>query len=139
MILYKFFQKLCVDSIFDGKNRDIKSGCTAFHLSNLDVKKNAERAMLFLHFWSECRDSFAFSQELRKLRIATVQPVAATLIRVAFYLSNLDIIKKAQKEQYSFCAFGPSVEIRTRGLLNPIQARYQTSPHPDFACVSSTA
>ena len=27
--------------------------------------------------------------------------------------------------------FGPSVEIRTRGLLNPIQARYQTSPHPD--------
>ena len=32
--------------------------------------------------------------------------------------------------------FGPSVEIRTRGLLNPIQARYQTSPHPDmiFRC-----
>ncbi len=28
--------------------------------------------------------------------------------------------------------FGPSVEIRTRGLLNPIQARYQTSPHPDI-------
>lgn len=26
--------------------------------------------------------------------------------------------------------FGPSVEIRTQGLLNPIQARYQTSPHP---------
>ena len=31
--------------------------------------------------------------------------------------------------------FGPSVEIRTRGLLNPIQARYQTSPHPEIACV----
>ena len=28
--------------------------------------------------------------------------------------------------------YGPSVEIRTRGLLNPIQARYQTSPHPDI-------
>ena len=28
--------------------------------------------------------------------------------------------------------YGPSVEIRTQGLLNPIQARYQTSPHPDF-------
>ena len=27
--------------------------------------------------------------------------------------------------------YGPSVEIRTQGLLNPIQARYQTSPHPD--------
>ena len=26
--------------------------------------------------------------------------------------------------------FGPSAEIRTQGLLNPIQARYQTSPHP---------
>ncbi len=28
---------------------------------------------------------------------------------------------------------GPSVEIRTQGLLNPIQARYQTSPHPDVS------
>ena len=28
--------------------------------------------------------------------------------------------------------FGPSVEIRTQGLLNPIQARYQTSPHPEI-------
>ena len=32
----------------------------------------------------------------------------------------------------NFGTFGPSVEIRTQGLLNPIQARYQTSPHPDF-------
>ena len=31
---------------------------------------------------------------------------------------------------------GPSVEIRTRGLLNPIQARYQTSPHPDILFVA---
>ncbi len=28
---------------------------------------------------------------------------------------------------------GPSAEIRTQGLLNPIQARYQTSPHPGQA------
>ena len=61
---------------------------------------------------------------------------------------------KAQKSEFDFCAFwidwkrwknavkftrisrhsGPSVEIRTRGLLNPIQARYQTSPHPVIAC-----
>ena len=34
--------------------------------------------------------------------------------------------------------FGPSVEIRTRGLLNPIQARYQTSPHPDILAVSNS-
>ncbi len=29
------------------------------------------------------------------------------------------------------CVFGRSVGIRTRGLLDPNQARYQTSPHPD--------
>ena len=28
---------------------------------------------------------------------------------------------------------GPSDWIRTSGLLNPIQARYQTSPHPDMS------
>ncbi len=28
-------------------------------------------------------------------------------------------------------AFGPSGESRTHGLLNPIQARYQTALHPD--------
>ncbi len=33
---------------------------------------------------------------------------------------------------YKDTLHGPSVEIRTRGLLNPIQARYQTSPHPDI-------
>ena len=38
--------------------------------------------------------------------------------------------------QRNFPLFGPSDWIRTSGLLNPIQARYQTSPHPDFACVS---
>ena len=46
--------------------------------------------------------------------------------------SNLDTKEKSRKSKYSFCFFGPSVEIRTRGLLNPIQARYQTSPHPDI-------
>ena len=29
--------------------------------------------------------------------------------------------------------FGPSGESRTHGLLNPIQARYQTALHPDVA------
>ena len=37
-----------------------------------------------------------------------------------------------RKGMCSFGFHGPSVEIRTRGLLNPIQARYQTSPHPDI-------
>ena len=41
---------------------------------------------------------------------------------------------KAKKDGISLRIFrrGPSVEIRTQGLLNPIQARYQTSPHPDM-------
>ena len=36
--------------------------------------------------------------------------------------------------------FGPSDWTWTSGLLNPIQARYQTSPHPDFQqlCYTTT-
>ena len=48
---------------------------------------------------------------------------------------ELRLQKRLQKDLKSkrFQVFyGPSVEIRTQGLLNPIQARYQTSPHPDF-------
>ena len=42
--------------------------------------------------------------------------------------------RKTKKDGISLRIFrrGPSVEIRTQGLLNPIQARYQTSPHPDM-------
>ena len=41
---------------------------------------------------------------------------------------------KAKKEDYLFrqsSFFGRSIGIRTRGLLDPNQARYQTSPYPD--------
>ena len=51
------------------------------------------------------------------------------------FSSDSRVPQKAQKssEIHRFRNFfGPSVEIRTRGLLNPIQARYQTSPHPDI-------
>ncbi len=37
------------------------------------------------------------------------------------------------KIKFGFLSFGPSDWIRTSGLLNPIQARYQTSPHPDIS------
>ena len=37
-----------------------------------------------------------------------------------------------RKMQFGLSSFGPSDWIRTSGLLNPIQARYQTSPHPDI-------
>ena len=36
-------------------------------------------------------------------------------------------------------AFGPSGESRTHGLLNPIQARYQTALHPDVFLVFRTS
>ena len=52
---------------------------------------------------------------------------------LAFNPSNLSFEKKKAETVDTVSAFfGPSVEIRTRGLLNPIQARYQTSPHPDM-------
>ena len=35
------------------------------------------------------------------------------------------------KIKFGFPSFGPSGESRTHGLLNPIQARYQTALHPD--------
>ena len=49
-----------------------------------------------------------------------------------------------RKIKFGFLSFGPSAEIRTQGLLNPIQARYQTSPHPDLhlcppECVTQAA
>ncbi len=37
--------------------------------------------------------------------------------------------KKATSQKTD--GFGPSGESRTHGLLNPIQARYQTALHPD--------
>ena len=40
-------------------------------------------------------------------------------------------MKKAAVNDIRLQRLGPSVEIRTQGLLNPIQARYQTSPHPE--------
>ena len=41
------------------------------------------------------------------------------------------LLKRKSPVTFRLQDFGPSVEIRTQGLLNPIQARYQTSPHPD--------
>ena len=36
--------------------------------------------------------------------------------------------KENHRKHIVYGGFGPSAEIRTQGLLNPIQARYQTSP-----------
>ena len=58
------------------------------------------------------------------------QPLPKEVIDAIFH------IEKDRGTQRIPRSFGPSVEIRTRGLLNPIQARYQTSPHPDVVDVS---
>ena len=42
--------------------------------------------------------------------------------------------KKATSQKTD--GFGPSGESRTHGLLNPIQARYQTALHPEIVAVS---
>ena len=39
--------------------------------------------------------------------------------------------KKSGTRRCGFRIFGRSIGIRTRGLLDPNQARYQTSPYPD--------
>ena len=53
--------------------------------------------------------------------------------------SNRQRLSEQQKKGCPYGQpFGPSVEIRTRGLLNPIQARYQTSPHPDIQFCSNS-
>ena len=54
-------------------------------------------------------------------------------------LSISDKNKKTEIRKSGTPFFGPSVEIRTRGLLNPIQARYQTSPHPEICLRSLNA
>ena len=61
----------------------------------------------------------------------------ATLLLAEFVIQEASSSHPALKvkmgnPQKQISHFGPSVEIRTRGLLNPIQARYQTSPHPDL-------
>ena len=60
---------------------------------------------------------------------------------VRLFKSPAKSAKKVPKSTDFGTFFGPSVEIRTRGLLNPIQARYQTSPHPDtiFTCCITSA
>ena len=77
-------------------------------------------------YFYECRDSYI------KVLLPSSRQQANVHRTFAFEGSNLSTKEKSRKSKYSFCFFGPSVEIRTRGLLNPIQARYQTSPHPDL-------
>ena len=89
--------------------------------------------------WSECRDSFAFLPATKIIVRLGPYPAANSPQDCWNLSSSLDTKEKSRNSKYCFCFFGPSVEIRTRGLLNPIQARYQTSPHPDQCLRLTTA
>ena len=57
-------------------------------------------------------------------------------------LEQIYIYKKAEPKRtrlllFLTVIFGPSGESRTHGLLNPIQARYQTALHPVNRAVSN--
>ena len=104
----------------------------AFSHSNLSHRKKAERVNS-LDIRLKCRDSEHY-------RADAVQPASGKCPPdTCIYFFESRHKRKKQKEQMLFLLFGPSVEIRTRGLLNPIQARYQTSPHPDIVGLLTTS
>ena len=75
--------------------------------------------------------------ELRacRLRPASRRPVISASGAEA--LSSRQSEHKKRTSLFRELFFGPSAEIRTQGLLNPIQARYQTSPHPEITALCS--
>ena len=69
-------------------------------------------------------------------KTAKRHPLHTTRYQVSVHLHFLKSQKSYEKvlKPFDFRTFsGPSDWIRTSGLLNPIQARYQTSPHPENA------
>ena len=70
----------------------------------------------------KCSASHSIPMRQIEMRLSAQQEAAGSLLKT----------KKKRGNHNSFLSFGPSDWIRTSGLLNPIQARYQTSPHPDI-------
>ena len=76
--------------------------------SEVRITPHHENGLLHLHLvWCSILSSET-AETLAAARVSGVASFSATLV-------------------------GPSDWIRTSGLLNPIQARYQTSPHPEIA------
>ena len=82
-------------------------------------------------------------ETVQDMRSSSSNPVSCPETSIKIYGSKEEIRARKSPETVDAPGFapdasipvtlyGPSVEIRTRGLLNPIQARYQTSPHPDI-------
>ena len=72
------------------------------------------------------------SGALKTMRAAMLHKMTIKKAGHPRYSRGCPIIFCVERYATSTSFYGPSVEIRTRGLLNPIQARYQTSPHPDM-------
>ena len=78
-----------------------------------------------------------FLVRVLRFELKAVPPLCGVTAYRPFYVNARGLafsIRGTKKKCFPFgnTSFGPSVEIRTQGLLNPIQARYQTSPHPDM-------
>ena len=88
-------------------------------------EKDHRKLKLSMVFWSECRDSNSRPLEPHSSAIPNFATPGYSVLLQADFSEKIGagILPTP---------IGPSVEIRTRGLLNPIQARYQTSPHPDI-------
>ena len=82
-------------------------------------------------------------ETVQDMRSSSSNPVSCSETSIKIYGSKEEIRARKTPETVDAPGFapdasipvtlyGPSVEIRTQGLLNPIQARYQTSPHPDI-------
>ena len=78
-----------------------------------------------MRVWEDSGAARGISMRQIESRLSARQEAAGSLLRR---------IKKEEATQ-CFLSFGPSDWIRTSGLLNPIQARYQTSPHPEISAV----
>ena len=104
--------------------------------SLLRTKKKRGNLSRFLSFgpsdWirtsGKCSASRGISMRQIEMRLPAQQEAAGSLLRT----------KKKRGNLSRFLSFGPSDWIRTSGLLNPIQARYQTSPHPDIVLLSDS-
>ncbi len=114
-------------SVWPSPHRVTDQWTVAFDCSNLATEKKKTRSLSV--------SGLGPSVEIRNIKeLSPLSRGQATVHwTVASNYSNLSTYKEITgSSRRNFPLFGPSVEIRTRGLLNPIQARYQTSPHPDL-------
>ena len=105
--------------------------CPKFLFLRLQINASTKKEQLS---FENCSLGRVLRFELRacRLRPASRRPIFCAWRRDEA-LSSRQSKHKKRTALFRELFFGPSAEIRTQGLLNPIQARYQTSPHPETA------